>query len=260
MKQLTHNAGNLLISFAFLLTTLHVVFLLPEVSCAQTSSDASGTFAAPNGADLALGDSCYTITAGTEGKEQPIGYVFQSLTSERMDGLDVLTVVVHQHLLTKKFDMRDRLVLRKTDLTPLHLDTDRDGSPHVHLDYVPGHVTGWKMVGGTKQPIDVALDGRVWDGNLWGVTFAALPLKAGADYRLPVYQYDSGKGEFFVTVIGEQKVTTPKGEVKAWVAEVGLKSDERVKYLLGQTPRMELGYNAGPISQQHLGGDCSGLR
>jgi hypothetical protein len=24
-----------------------------------------------------------------------------------------LTVVVHQHLLTKKFDMRDRLVLRK---------------------------------------------------------------------------------------------------------------------------------------------------
>src|SRR5277367_5830666 len=80
-------------------------------------------------------------------------------------------------------------------------------SPHVHLDYAPGRVTGWKMVGAAKQPIDVALDGRVWDGNLWGVTFAALPLKAGANYQLPVYQYDSGKGEFFVTVVGEQKVT-----------------------------------------------------
>jgi len=259
MKQTTTYASNLLNNFAFLLLTLHLVFFSPQASCAQTASDASGTFVAPNGTDLALGDSCYTITAGTDGKEQPIGYVFQSLTSDRLDGDDVLTVVVHQHLLTKKFDMRDRLVLRRADLTPLRLDTDRDGSPHVHLDYVPGRVTGWKMVGGAKQPIDVVLEGKVWDGNLWGVTFAALPLKVGANYRLPVYQYDNGKGEFFVTVVGEQKVATPKGEAKAWVAEVGLKPDERVKYLLGQTPRMELGYAAGPMSQR-LGGDCGSLR
>jgi hypothetical protein len=84
-------------------------------------------------------------------------------------------------------------------------------------------------------------------------------LKPGANYRLPVYQYDSGKGEFFVTEVGEQKVTTPKGEVEAWVKEVGLKPDARVRYLLGQTPRMELGYAAGLMSQ-HLGGDCAGLR
>jgi hypothetical protein len=43
------------------------------------------------------------------------------------------------------------------------------------------------------------------------------------------------------------------------VTEVGLKPDDRVRYLLGQTPRMELGYAAGPMSQ-HLGGDCAGLR
>jgi hypothetical protein len=92
-----------------------------------------------------------------------------------------------------------------------------------------------------------------------GVTLAALPLKPGANYRLPVYQYDSGKEEFFVTEVGEQKVTTPKGEVEAWVKEVGLKPDARVRYLLGQTPRMELGYAAGPMSQ-HLGGDCAELR
>ena len=259
MKHSTDDHRKFLKRSVFLLLTVNAAFVFPQTIYAQTAANPLGIFAAPNGATLALGDSCYTITTGTDGKERPIGYVFQSLTSDHMDGIDVLTVVVHQHLLTKKFDMRDRLVLRRTDLTPLHLDTDRDGSPHVHLDYAPGRVTGWKMVGAAKHPIDVALDGRVWDGNLWGVTFAALPLKAGTNYQLPVYQYDSGKGEFFVTVVGEQKVTTPVGDVEAWVAEVGLKPGERVKYLLGQTPRMELGYVAGPMSQR-LGGVCAGLR
>jgi hypothetical protein len=239
VKQSSNFEQILSIRCALLLLISAMISSFPRTCAAQAASDGSGTFAVPNGADLALGDFCYTITAGADGKEQPIGYVFQSLTADHLDGIDVLTVVVHQHLLTKKFDMRDRLVLRKADLTPLRLDTDRDDSPHVHLDYSPGRVTGWKMVAGAKEPIDVALNGRVWDGNLWGVTFAALPLKAGANYRLPVYQYDSGKGEFFVTV-------------------VGLKPNERVKYLLGQRPRMELGYAAGPTSQ--LGGDCTGLR
>lgn len=213
----------------------------------------------PNGSSLALGDSCYTITTQKEGKEQPIGYVFQSLKSQKLDGADVLTIIVHQHLLNRKFDMRDSLVLRTADLTPLHLDTDRDGAAHVHLDYAENRVTGWKIVNGSKQPIDVSFDGPVWDGNLWGVTFAALPLKAGKSYHLPTYQYDSGKGDFFVTVNGQRRVTTPNGTVDAWVLEAGLKPDELVEYLIGQMPRMELGYIAGPMSQ-HLGGDCSGLR
>jgi len=44
-------------------------------------------------------------------------------------------VVVHQRLVTRKFDLRDRLVVHKADLTPLHPDTDRSGAPHVYLDY-----------------------------------------------------------------------------------------------------------------------------
>jgi hypothetical protein len=210
---------------------------------AQTAPASRGVVETPNGSSLALGDSCY---------------VFQSLKSERIDGVDVLAVVVHQHLLSGKFDMRDSLLLRKADLLPIRLDTDRDGSPHVHLDYSQNRVTGWKMVNGSKQPINVPLDGPVWDGNLWGVTFAALPLKEGATYRLPTYQYDNGKGEFFLTVAGQQKAATDKGTVDAWVVEAGLKPDERVQYLIGQRPPKELGYAAGPMSQ-HLGGDCTEL-
>lgn len=212
----------------------------------------------PDGARLALGDFCYTMTAGKDGKEQPIGYVFQSIRRELANGSDDLVVVVHQHLSSGKFDMRDSLLLHRADLRPIRLDTIRDGAAHVHLDYFAGGVTGWKMVNGAKQPIDVKLDGPVWDGNLWGLTFAALPLQEGGNYKLPTYQYDSGKGTFVVNVTGHTHIDTPKGTVNAWTLEAGVDPKELIAYWVGGTPSMELGYAAGPMSQR-LGGECDGL-
>jgi hypothetical protein len=66
MKRSTNFEGDLSIHYAFFLMMLTVIFSLPRAICAQTPSNASGTFAAPNGADLARGDSCYTITSGTD--------------------------------------------------------------------------------------------------------------------------------------------------------------------------------------------------
>lgn len=241
------------------LLIIAVNLFFPSLSKAQSTPAPLGVMATPNGSSLAMGESCYTITSQKDGKEQPMGYVFQSLISKQLDGVDILEVIVHQHLLDRKFDMRDNFLLRREDLRPIRLDTDRDGSPHVHLDYAANHVTGWKMVNGSKQPIDIQFDGPVWDGNLWGVTFAALPLKEGASYQLPTYQYDSGKGDFAITVTDQRKVDTPKGTVDAWVLKAGLKPDEQVEYLIGQSPPMELGYIAGPMSQ-HIGGNCAGLR
>jgi hypothetical protein len=214
--------------------------------------------AGPDGSVLALGDSCYTITATKNGLEQPIGFVFQSIRREQTNGIDTLAVVVHQHLSNGKFDMRDSFLLRRADLRPIRLDTDRNGAPHVHLDYTANHVTGWKVVNGSRQPIDVSFDGPVWEGNLWGVTFAAFPLKEGGEYTLPIYQYDNGKGSFFVTVKGAKKVDISSASVDAWVLEAGPKADERVEYLVGKNPPTELGSSRGPMSQ-HMGGDCTGL-
>jgi hypothetical protein len=154
--------------------------------------------------------------------------------------------------------MRDSFLLRREDVLPIRLDTDRDGMPHVNLDYATGRVTGWKMVNGFQKTIDVVFDGPVWDGNLWGVTFAAFPLKEGGNYQLPTYQYDSGKGNFLVTVKGARKIDVPTGAVDAWVLDAGLKIDERVEYLVAKNPPKELGYLAGPMSQ-HIGGDCTDL-
>jgi hypothetical protein len=142
----------------------------------QATNSSSGVAVVPDGSVLTLGDACYAITAKKNGTEQPIGSVFQSIQRKQVNGVDALAIVVHQHLSSGKFDMRDSFLLRRTDLRPIRLDTDRDGTPHVHLDYAGDRVTGWKMVNGSKEPIDVGFDGPVWDGNLWGVTFAALPL------------------------------------------------------------------------------------
>lgn len=243
------------------LTHFAAVFLALCLSCycwGQHAAAASNAAIVPDGSVLALGDSCYTITAKQDGKEQPVGLVFQSIQRQEVNGVDALAVIVHQHLSNGKFDMRDSFLLRRNDLRPIRLDTDRNGAPHVHLDYAAQHISGWRMVNGVKEPIDIALDGPVWDGNLWGVTFAALPLKAGGDYRIPTYQYDSGKGTFLVTVKEGRKIDTSAGAVDAWVLETGLKADERVEYLVGKNPPRELGYLAGPMSQ-HMGGDCSGI-
>ena len=237
------------------------VFLALCLSCYSSGQDgvaASNAAIVPDGTVLALGDSCYTITAKQDGTEQPVGLVFQSVRRQEVNSIEALAIIVHQHLSNGKFDMRDSLLLRRSDLRPIRLDTDRNGAPHVHLDYTAHRISGWKMVNGAKEPIDIALDGPVWDGNLWGVTFAALPLKTGGDYRIPTYQYDNGKGAFLVTVKGARKIDTPTGAVDAWVLEAGVKVDERVEYLVGKNPPRDLGYLAGPMSQ-HIGGDCSNL-
>lgn len=244
-------------SFAHLVA-IFLGLCLPSPSFGQNSVAPASAAIVPDGSVLALGDSCYTITAKKNGTEQPAGLVFQSIQRQELNGVAALAIVVHQHLSSGKFDMRDSFLVRRKDLRPIRLDTDRDGAPHVHLDYAANHITGWKVVNGSKEPIDVAIDGPIWDGNLWGVTFAALPLKEGENYQVPTYQYDSGKGNFLVTVTGARKIDTSTGAVDAWVLEAGLKPDERVEYLVGKNPPKELGYVAGPMSQ-HIGGDCTSL-
>ena len=214
---------------------------------------------APNGKLLELGQYCYTMTTSKDGITKPIGVTFQSISRERIQGVDALAIVVHQHTFDGKFDMRDSFLLRRDDLRPIRLDNDRNGLPHVHLDYSDRHISGWKMVRTTKIPIDVELSGQVWDGNLWGETFAALPLKAGSSVTLPTYQYDSGFGMFFVDALDQYPESTPSGTVQAWRIKAGPSRSEQVDYIVSTHPGLEIGYTAGP-SSQHLGGNCSDVK
>ena len=102
------------------------------------------------------------------------------------------------------------------------------------------------------------LTSPVWEGNLYGLTFASLPLTEGAHFTLPVWQYDKAFGEFSVTVTGSRIVETPSGAVDAWVLEAGADQSRLLTYLIAKDDHQELGYSSGPMSQA-IGGDCAGL-
>lgn len=115
---------------------------------------------------------------------------------------------------------------------------------------------------GQTTAIDEPLSGPVWEGNLFGLTLAALPLKDDATFGLPKYQYDSGFGSFDVKVTGSETVTTAAGPVEAWTVDLlalpEMQGRPAMTYLISKSDHRELGYRS-PMGGQKLGGNCAGL-
>ena len=202
--------------------------------------------------------SCYTISMTREGVSTPVGVTWQTIERLDADGSPVLRVVVHQRVNGGAFDMRDVFTLEAATLRPVRLENDRQGRRHVTLDYTADRVVGTRVEDGASQPVDVALPEPVWEGNLFGVTFAALPLAPGATFTIPFYQYDKGLGAFAVQVTGEEVAATPDGPVDAWTLSVSTGPGPALTYLIAKADRRELGYRS-PRGGQTLGGDCSAL-
>lgn len=214
--------------------------------------------ALPSGDRLAPQEACFTIDLTRDGQTRAFGQVRQSVRRATLDGEDVLRVLVHQ-VGQGGFDMRDSFVLDAKTLQPIHFENVRNGKKHVVLDYSADRVQGSKTgSGGVAEPIDVALPQPVWEGNLFGVMFAALPLAPRGQYRVPSYQYDKGLGEFIVRVKGTESVSTPDGPVDAWVLDAGTDEAHLIEYLVARENPRELGYRAQGFSQL-LGGDCSAI-
>lgn len=212
----------------------------------------------PDGGRLSEERKCYVIARNRDGASTPVGVTWQTTERDTIDGQPVLRVVVHQSAAGGRFDMRDVFVLEAANLQPILLVNTRQGQVHVRATYGPDRITGETIENGVSTPIDVPLAGPVWDGNLFGLTFAALPLAEGASFTLPYWQYDKGFGEFTVRVTGREVVGTADGDIEAWTVDAGPDADSRLTYLISTSGNRELGYRAGPGSQL-LGGDCSSL-
>lgn len=215
--------------------------------------------AVPDGARLAESRTCYTLNMTRDGVSRPVGVTWQTVERTERDGRPALEIVVHQSINGGAFDMRDTFVVDAATLRPLSLVNRRNGEDHVTLAYGDDRITG-RRVGpdGAVQPIDVPLDEPVWDGNLWGLTFAALPLAEGASFSLPYWQYDKGFGRFSVRVTGSETVEADGGPVEAWVVEAAPGEGPPMRYLIGKTDHREISYGAAQGSQTP-GGDCSAL-
>ena len=213
---------------------------------------------APEGARLPDYDACYTISRTRDGVSQPIGVAWQTVQHGLRDGRPVVLVSVHQSIGNGAFDMRDDFVLDGSTLRPLSLVNRRNGEPHVELSYEEDRVRGTRTDEGRTSAIDVSLPSPVFEGNLYGVMFAALPLSDGTRFTLPYWQYDKGFGEFRLYVAGSETVETPDGPAEAWVVAASAEAGRELTYYIGKSDRRELGYRA-PQGAQFLGGDCSAI-
>jgi len=213
----------------------------------------------PDGTRLINNRACYTIFATTHSGDRPIGETFQTVDRVHQRGKAIWQITVHQRLNDGTFDMRDAFALDGATLLPLRLTTTLNQKPHAQLVYRKGRITGFRIDRtGVKHRIDQPLSGPTWDGNLFGLTFATLPLSRGAYFRLPYFQYDHGFGVFTVAVTGSKKIRTPGGIVDAWVLDAAANSAQRLVYFIEKGNRRELGYRFSRGSQR-IGGLCHGL-
>lgn len=203
--------------------------------------------AVPDGSRLREGSACYALTR--EGK--PIGQTWQRVRAATDGGTPVWDIIVHQRVGDGRFDMRDHFVLRRSDLRPLRMDSRRNGVEHVRVRYNGASI---QVTRPDHADTQVLAPGAVWDGNLWGLTFAALPLAEGQTYALPFFQYDKGLGRFTLKVVGSAKVDAQD----AWLVDADAGNGRIVRYLIGKNPAAELGTET-PMFGQRLGGDCSAL-
>jgi len=215
---------------------------------------ASPTPPHPDGTRLRPITQCFSILKDG----QVIGATYQHVTAIKSGGQRRWDIVIHQRIASMQFDMRDHFVLAHDDLRPVSFENSRFGEPHVVLTYGPDHVTGSRLDKGNSTPIDVALPQPVWEGNLWGITFGAMPLTENAKFDLPFYQYDKGLDQFHLAVTGSEDVATPTGKVAAWTLEMRAGAKGHATYLIGKATGEELGVRAGTMATR-LGGDCSGL-
>lgn len=213
----------------------------------------------PVGARLEEGPVCYALQMRAGETSRTVGRTLQVVRRESFEGRSVVKVIVHQQLQDGAFDVRDVFLLEASDLRPIRYVSRRNGEVTVDVTYGADSVTGYRIADdGRRQDLSVTLTEPVWEGNLWGVVFGALPLSESSQLSLPFWHYEKGFGRFSVRVVGSETVSGPDGEVAAWIVEATDGSGPTVTYRIGRARGSELSYAAGGFAQAP-GGDCEGL-
>ena len=140
--------------------------------------------ALPDGSRLMEGETCYLMSVTRTGEPAPLGRTYQRVDRETVDGRDVLRVIVHQEVQNWAVSLRDAFVVDGVTMLPVAFSNPRNGERHIELEYGKDQIAGARYSeDDTVDTINVPLTALVWGGNLYALTFAALPL--AADRALP---------------------------------------------------------------------------
>lgn len=223
------------------------------LGCGTAQAGSPAIQAEPDGSLLSKSRQCFEMLRGSPDGPVVFGHTLQTIEAAEHDGEAAWRIVVHQKGAGGSFDMRDEFLLHADNLLPisLHNKAMRGGKlfHEIHLDYDGSGVTGKRIeANGEVKPIDVDFDKPRWEGNLWGITFATLPLAEGGHYELPFYQYDKGKGSFIVETV--------KHDGDIIVIRGGADPERLTEYRIQASPRAEVGYGGAQFQQQPTD-DCS---
>ena len=154
----------------------------------------------------------------------------------------------------------DHFLLERETLSPVAFHSILNGQEIARLSYLNGRIFGKRFdrQDQATKPVDLAPDGPVLDGNLWGPLLAALKLENGMQLRPQIYQYNTGLGTFVIDVAGVETIDTVDGPRDVYLVEMGFTQDRLTTYLIGKDDGTEYGTRANNFSTTRLP-DCTGV-
>lgn len=207
-----------------------------------------------DGAQLPVGDACYTVPAQEQGKSA--GNILRRV--ERLDDKRLMITIIsrfnHGPLLTSRIDVA------LPSLRPIRTIEQTDGETDLSVRYRDGKARG-TVTGesGRHQTSEVPLPGPVWDDETIEFVLAALPLVEGAHFDLPIFHFGRGHG---VARIDVRRSISAGGigrdPIAAWEIESSTRSDMTITFVVAKADRRLLAVDVGGV-RSVLGGDCSGL-
>ncbi|HEV3049555.1 MAG TPA: amidohydrolase family protein, partial [Longimicrobium sp.] len=206
----------------------------PPVRGSRAARPAADPAPAPDAARLATGRIVYSVRAGSD----TTGVDTMTLASQ--GGRLVFTEASR----TPMFNMDVRVEMSPPALAPVTSDVAQEmGGNRVHarVRYADGRVTGTLTMPagmGGETALESAYQGAVYEAAAVAPVIAALPLRQGATWTLPVYTtYVRAVTQYRVEVGAVETVQTAMGPVRAWKVQVTAGAFGQVLWISEAEPR-----------------------
>ncbi|HEX7118653.1 MAG TPA: hypothetical protein VF212_07700 [Longimicrobiales bacterium] len=200
---------------------------------------------AVDGRRIAPGTTELRLLVSQNGQVQQLATITEQIREVEVEGRAALERV--QIVRMPMGVATDTVVVLRETLAPVR---HRSHNPQrvMALDFAGAKITGTiTPASGAVQPIDVELDGPVFDSNPLDLVVRALPLAEGYAVSIPLYLHEAG-GKFQVVarVTGSEAVDLGDGATEdAWVVDVEA-AGQSSRFWISKTSREMLRQGSSP--------------